>query len=79
MHESQVLSSSTKPRLMRSVPQKKAVIPNVCDDFDDDELLRLADGNELEHVSLTVQSVGFIANVCTPALFLTHDVLQRVL
>lgn len=44
------MASTSKHCLVPSTPQKTKTILNISDDFDDDELLRLAGATELEHV-----------------------------
>ncbi|EJD76373.1 CBR-HIM-6 protein [Loa loa] len=58
--ESQVMAPTSKPRLKPCTPQKEKIVPNVTDDFDDDELLRLADATELEHVPALASSSVFV-------------------
>ncbi|CAG9536194.1 unnamed protein product [Cercopithifilaria johnstoni] len=60
LHESQVLASTSKTCLVSSMPQKKETISNISDDFDDDELLRLADATELENFPTPTSSSAFV-------------------
>lgn len=57
------MASTSKSRLVLPAPQKKKTVPNVFDDFDDDELLRLADATELEHVPTSTSSSAFVVKV----------------
>lgn len=45
------------------MPHKKKTSSNISDDFDDDELLRLADATELEHISTPISSTAIVVEV----------------
>lgn len=58
IRESQTVAPISKPRVVSPISRKKNVI--LSDDFDDDELLRLADASELEYVPTSVSSSALI-------------------
>uniref|UniRef100_A0AAF5Q0C3 DNA 3'-5' helicase n=1 Tax=Wuchereria bancrofti TaxID=6293 RepID=A0AAF5Q0C3_WUCBA len=58
IRESQTAAPISKPRLVSPISQKKNFI--LSDDFDDDELLRLADASELEYAPTSVSSSAFV-------------------
>uniref|UniRef100_A0A0R3RS88 DNA 3'-5' helicase n=1 Tax=Elaeophora elaphi TaxID=1147741 RepID=A0A0R3RS88_9BILA len=60
VRESQIVASASKPCLVQSMSQKKKEVANTSDDFDDDELLRLADATELEHIPIPTSSSACI-------------------
>ncbi|VDK62999.1 unnamed protein product, partial [Onchocerca ochengi] len=61
VHESQLVVPTSKSHLVCSVPQDKKIIPNISDEFDDDELLRIADATESGHISTLTSSNTFTA------------------
>ncbi|KAL3997959.1 ATP-dependent DNA helicase RecQ family protein [Acanthocheilonema viteae] len=60
VHEAQIVASISKSSLLPPTPQKEKTISDIADDFDDDELLRLADATELEYVPTLTSPSAFV-------------------
>ncbi|KAM3721249.1 RecQ-like DNA helicase [Dirofilaria immitis] len=61
-HESQLVTPIFKSHLISPMAQNKKIISNDSDEFDDDELLRLADATEFGHIPTPASSAFIVKN-----------------